>query len=106
MQVIVAVPEALDTAAASAASLTREICGVGLLERTLLTAQRAGASEVVLVWPASMPIELAVRVLRSRRIQKKNNVRLLLVERFDPDQPVTWVALQPELQDRFVWLRT
>jgi len=104
MQVVVAVPAAIDTAAASVAGLTREICGVGLLERTLLTAQRAGASEVVLVWPTGMPIEAALNVLNSRRIQKKNNVRLLLVESFDPDQPRTWVALQGELEDRFVWL--
>src|SRR5258708_3919872 len=53
MQIVVA-PEATSVAARSDARLTREICGVGLLERTLVTAQRAGASEVLLVWPQSL----------------------------------------------------
>jgi phosphatidylglycerophosphate synthase len=104
MQIVVVVPEAMDTAAASAASVTRKICGIGLLQRTLLTAQRAGASEILLLWPMSMPIDLAVTALGNRGIQKKTNVRVLLVRSFDPDQAASWMALRKELQERFVWL--
>ena len=104
MQVVIVAPEASAVDMEATARLTRAICGIGLLERTILTAQRAGATEVLLVWPMSMPIELAVAVMRSPRVQKKNNLRLLAVDRFDPDQCGSWLALQSELEGRFVWL--
>ena len=66
MQIVVVAPEATSVAARPDARLTREVCGVGLLERTLVTAQRAGASEVLLVWPQSLPLELAESSLQSR----------------------------------------
>lgn len=103
MQIIVVAPEATAVTVTSNARPTSEICGISLLERTLLTAQRAGASEVLLVWPESMPTDVAETVLQSRRIQKKDNVRLV-VKSFDPNQPSSWSALQNQLEDRFVWL--
>jgi hypothetical protein len=84
MQIVVLAPEATSVPARSEAKLTREICGVGLLERTLLTAQRTGASEVLLVWPQSLPLELAEGTLQSRLLKKKDNVRLVQVEHLIP----------------------
>jgi phosphatidylglycerophosphate synthase len=104
MQIVVVAPEATSVAARSNATLTREICGVGLLERTLVTAQRAGASEVLLVWPQSLSLELAERTLQSRLLKKKDNVRLVQVERFDPNACSSWTNLQGQLEDQFIWL--
>jgi phosphatidylglycerophosphate synthase len=104
MQVVIVAPEASAVDMEPNARLTRQVCGIGLLERTILTAQRAGATEVLLVWPMSLPIELAVIVMQSSRVQKNNNLRLLAVDRFDPDQARSWPALQSELESRFVWL--
>ena len=104
MQIVVVAPEATSVAARSNARLTREICGVGLLERTLVTAQRAGASEVVLVWPQSLPLELAEKTIHSRLLQKKDNVRLVQVEHFDPNAGSSWANLQGQLEDQFIWL--
>jgi phosphatidylglycerophosphate synthase len=104
MQVVVVAPEATSVAARSDARLTREICGVGLLERTLVTAQRAGASQVLLVWPQSLPLELAEGTLQSRLLKKKNNVRLVQVKHFDPNAYSSWMNLQGQLEDQFIWL--
>lgn len=104
MQVVVAVPEPTSSLAGLMTRLTREICGIGLLERTLLTAKRAGAREVLLLWPKSLPVELAETFLCSPRLLKKNNVRLQQVESFDPDQPSSWIAVRGQLDERFIWL--
>jgi phosphatidylglycerophosphate synthase len=104
MQIVVVAPEATSVAARSKARLTREICGVGVLERTLVTSQRAGASEVLLVWPQSLPLEVAEGTLQSRLLKKKDNVRLVQVEHFDPNACSSWTKLQSQLEDQFIWL--
>ena len=104
MQIVVVAPEPTSVAARSDARLNREICGVGLLERTLVTAQRAGASEVVLVWPQSLPLELANGTLQSRLLEKKDNFRLVQVGYFDPNDHSSWANLQDQLEDHFIWL--
>ena len=104
MQIVIVAPEATLVAARSNAELTRDICGVGLLERTLVTAQRAGASEVLLVWPQSLPLSLAAGTLQSPLVKKKDNVRLVQVERFDPNAHSSWMNLQGRLEDQFIWL--
>lgn len=104
MQVVIEVPEEIAVAASSDSRLTRKICGIGLLERTLLTAQRAGATEVLLLWPQRVPTDPAETVLRSPRLLKKNNVRLVRIEKFDPGQPEGWIALENQLDDLFIWL--
>ena len=104
MQIVVVAPEPTSVAARCDARLTREICGVGLLERTLVTAQRAGASEVLLVWPQSLPLELAERTLQSPLLKNKDKVRLVQVGHFDPRHQSSWTNLQDQLEDQFIWL--
>ena len=104
MQIVVVAPEATSCTERSNARLTREICGVGLLERTLATAQRAGANEILLIWPQSLPAELAETFLRSPLLKKNVNVRLVRVKNFDPNAVSSWVNLQNQLEERFIWL--
>jgi phosphatidylglycerophosphate synthase len=104
MQVVVVVPEPTAGAYGSKARFTREVCGVGLLVRTLATAQRAGAGEVLLIWPQSMPIEEAQSFLQSPLLRKKGNVRLVQAETFDPNAQSSWVDLEDQLEDQFVWV--
>jgi phosphatidylglycerophosphate synthase len=104
MQIIVVAPEAASVAANLNATLTREICGVGLLERTLATAQRVGASEILLVWPGPPTLELANTILQSSLLNKKDSVRLVRVEHFDPNTHSSWTNLQSQLEEQFIWL--
>src|SRR5262249_15815295 len=78
--------------------------GIGLLERTLVTAQRAGADDVLLIWPESIPVEIEQAFLASPLLRKKGGVRLVQVSNFDPNAQSSWINLQNELQERFVWL--
>jgi hypothetical protein len=103
VQIVVVLPEAT-YAHHSYASLTRLICGVPLQVRTLATAQRAGADEVVVVAPESMPLNLAEAFLEYPVVRKRGNVRLMQLKGFNPDECSSWIALQNQLDDRFVWL--
>ncbi|HXZ79191.1 MAG TPA: CDP-alcohol phosphatidyltransferase family protein [Terriglobales bacterium] len=102
MQVVVVVPETTSTA--DRAKLTRRICGVGLLARSLATAQRAGARDVLLIWPQSMLVQMAETVLGSSQLRKNGKVRLVPIKDFDPNSLSSWASLQDLLEDRFVWL--
>src|SRR5215813_14692155 len=99
MQVVVVVPENT-----SPASLAQKICGVGLLERTLATAERAGAEEILLIWPYSVPIEESAPFLCSPVLRKKSKIRVLQVRSFEPSARSHWAILQDLVQDRFIWL--
>jgi phosphatidylglycerophosphate synthase len=70
----------------------------------LVTAQRAAASEVLLVWPQSLSLELAEGTLQSRFLKKKDNVRLVQVEHFDPNACSSWTNFQSQLEEQFIWL--
>jgi phosphatidylglycerophosphate synthase len=70
----------------------------------LATAQRAGADDILLVWPQSMPVELSEIFLSSRRLRKTGTVRLVQVRAFDPNAHSSWLNLKNELEERFVWL--
>jgi phosphatidylglycerophosphate synthase len=70
----------------------------------LATAQRAEASEVFVISPQDMPVELAEAFLQSPLLRKKGNVRLVQAENFDPNARSSWTSLQNQLEDQFIWL--
>jgi len=105
MQFVVAVPEfaALVSYRSAAEMLMRPVCGVPLLIRTLVTAARAGAGKILLVWPEGAPEELAKKCMESDLVQK-TNVKLIRVKSFDPGAASSWSSIQDDLESRFVWL--
>jgi phosphatidylglycerophosphate synthase len=103
VQVVVVVPEPA-SAVDYPQQLTRNICGVGLLARTLATAQRAGANEVLLIWPQSVPVEIAETILQSPQIRQQGRIGLVLTNGFDPEAASSWANVQLHLEDRFIWL--
>jgi phosphatidylglycerophosphate synthase len=104
MQFVIALPAPAFAADRSYASLARLTCGVPLLVRTLATAQRAGADDVLVIAPESMPRSLAEALIEYPLLKKSSNIRLLQVNGFDPDQLSSWIAVQDQLEDRFIWL--
>src|SRR5262245_14214506 len=104
MQVVIVVPEPGSAFDRPGGRLARKICGVDLLARTLATAQRAGAKDVLLVWPQRMTTLLAEAYLQVPRLRKKGTVRLVQATTFDAKEPSSWKNLQAYLDDRFVWL--
>jgi phosphatidylglycerophosphate synthase len=103
MQFVVVVPE-LRSSAVSATMLTRKVCGIGLLERTLVTAQRAGASDILLIWPQCAPAHLADAAVRSPLSRTKGIVRVLNVTHFDAKSHLSWASIQEHLDERYIWL--
>src|SRR5262249_30300380 len=106
MQFVVAVPEfAASVSYRSAVEMLMcPVCGVPLLIRTLVTAARAGADEILFVWPEGAPEVLAKKCMESDLVHRKANVKVIRVKSFDPGTASSWASIQDELESRFVWL--
>ena len=104
MQAVIVIPEPTCCSERLSERISRTICGVGSLERTVVTAQRAGATDVLLIWPQSMPLKRIKSLFGSPLLRKTGKIRLLPVNGFDPNECSTWTSLQEHLEDRFIWL--
>jgi len=84
--------------------LSREICGVPLLVRTIATAQRAGVREFLIV-SSDTVLETFVRSsLYCPPLKSGCNFQFLSVNGFDPEVQSSWLSILPELPDRFLWI--
>ena len=83
--------------------LMRPIAGVPLLIRTVLTAVRAGASEVLLVVPTAIS-ELSLQKFLERISQRGIRIEAIQISDFDPQRYTSWIALKGHLKDEFLWL--
>ena len=83
--------------------LMRPIAGVPLLIRTVLTAVRAGASEVLLVVPTAIS-ELSLQKFLERISQRGIRIEAIQTSDFDPQRYTSWIALKGHLKDEFLWL--
>jgi len=106
MQFVVVVPEFATVADCytDAKVLMRPVCGVPLLLRTLATAVRAGADDVLLVWPENAPTELADIYMQPPLLRGPGTVRLLRVKNFDPRARSSWVSVLDGFDTQFMWL--
>jgi phosphatidylglycerophosphate synthase len=106
MQAVIAVPETSATMCSREITelMVRPICGVPLLTRTMLTAARAGVSEILLVCPQDLPDELLRRATRRPSIERGLCVQVIRRNGFDPRSAASWALLEPRLLDRFLWL--
>jgi phosphatidylglycerophosphate synthase len=106
MQVVIAIPESSSSISYSSAAdlLMWPVCGVPLLKRTVAMAARSRADEVLIVWPQSVAVELAVECMSSDLLREQVNVRLIRVKSFDPLVGSSWTTILDQLEDRFIWL--
>jgi phosphatidylglycerophosphate synthase len=82
--------------------LMQPIAGVPLLMRTLLTARRAGATDVLLLVPSAMNPSLQEIV---ERISERGvPIELFPVNDFDPQAYSSRITLTRHLKDEFLWL--
>jgi phosphatidylglycerophosphate synthase len=105
MQAVIAIPELAGLVSEQQATkiLMRPIAGVPLLMRTVLTASRAGASDVLLVVPAAMSGRLLQKLLE--RFSKRGvRIELIQISEFDPLGRSSWIILRRHLKAEFVWL--
>jgi len=105
MQAVISIPELASLVSEQQATdlLMRPVAGVPLLIRTVLTAARAGASDVLLVVPAAMSGRLPQKLLETIS-QQELRVELIQISEFDPQGHSSWVILKQHLKDEFLWL--
>lgn len=105
MTAVIAIPELTGFVSEQQATemLLRPVAGVPLLTRTALTAVRAGASQVLLICPATLSERLLQRFV-AELTQRAVQVTALRVDKFNPRPWSGWVILKPYLEKHFVWL--
>jgi phosphatidylglycerophosphate synthase len=104
MQAILSIPESRDGRDAAEQLLFREIGGVPLLIRAIATASRAGADEVLLIFPGFIPCEIVKRVRENKILSAGTLIECLSVSGFDPASASGWQQISTRLQDEFFWI--
>lgn len=79
------------------------IAGIPLLLRTLITAARAGAEDILLICPPDFS-EGALQNLLQRAIPYRVHVQAIRLNGFDPCSMSSWAQLAPRLNEQFLWL--
>lgn len=110
MQTVVAIPEITSLvcnkkAFSKKASelLMTPVARVPLLLRTLITAARAGADDILLICPAALSKWL-VRNFLETALQYGVCASVIQLDEFDPGSASCWAKLAPHLNHDFLWL--
>jgi phosphatidylglycerophosphate synthase len=105
MKAVISIPEfgGLLSEQQATDMLMRPIAGIPLLLRTVLTAARAGATDVLLVVPAAMSDRFQHKLVEGES-QRGVRIELLQVGKFHPDAWSSWIILGRHLQEEFLWL--
>jgi phosphatidylglycerophosphate synthase len=105
MKMVISIPElgGLLNERQATQMLMRPVAGVPLLMRTVLTAARAGASDVLLVVPAPMS-DPFLQKLVEKISQRGVRIELIQISDFDPQAYSSWIILKRDLNDEFLWL--
>ena len=105
MQAVVAIPEITSLVCGKKASelIMLPVAGVPLLIRTLVTAARAGADDILLICPAALSDQL-LRLFMQSSAKYRIPVRAIQLNEFDPRAISSWAKLAPHLKEQFLWL--
>ena len=104
MQAILTIPEFSGGPDAREQLLFREVSGVPLLIRAIATANRAGAGEVLLIFPGCIPSEIVERVRENKILSAGPVVECISVSGFDPASASEWRQISSRLQEEFFWI--
>ena len=105
MQAVIAIPLLDATIGRMKAGelLSRKIAGVPLLERVILTATRAGATEIVLVC-REVQGQVLPKKLRREVAASGRPLKVILLSEFDLHDSSHWTELETHLDDQFLWI--
>lgn len=105
MQLVIAIPGSATLQSPGAAeSLLRPVCGLPLLTRVLATAVRAGADNVLLIWPQTVPSWIRTKALSSHLLRSVLVSTMSLTEDFNPAEESSWEAIERCLAPEFLWI--
>jgi len=103
MQAVIALPVCRETADADEL-LFHEICGIPLLVRTIATATRAGADEVLLIYPREFPSGIATKLRENKLLSTSARLDFVAVPDFDPSSTSRWGQAVGHLSGEFLWV--
>ena len=104
MQTIVTIPDFRGRHDAAEQMLFHDVGGVPLLIRAIATASRAGADEVLLIFPDFIPCEIVKRIRENKIFSAVPLVKCISVGDFDPAAASAWQQISSQLQDEFFWI--
>jgi len=80
-----------------------EVAGVPLLRRTVLTAIRAGITDILLICRDAPGRASALELLREAFVNG-SRLRVTQVSNFEPDDSANWAKLEPKVDSHFFWI--
>jgi phosphatidylglycerophosphate synthase len=105
MQAVIAIPSFNTVVGKQKAAelLTRNVAGVPLLRRIVLTASRAGATDILVVCREAMGHALWQN-LRQEVTPSGIRIRAIQFNKFDPRDSSSWAKLETYIGDQFLWI--
>ena len=105
MQAVIAIPAftARIDKQRAAELLMHPVAGVPLLKRIVLTANRARATEIVLICPEYLNQAL-LKNFSEEVFQYGSRISVIQLENFDPRDSSNWARLDAYLNDQFLWI--
>lgn len=105
MQAVIAIPDVFALVRKEKATelLLRPIAGVPIVIRTVLTAARAGANDIRLIYPAALGEQIMQQLVASIA-QFGIHISVVLSADFNPSASSGWQALRPHLHQEFLWV--
>lgn len=106
MQFVLALPapDEIEVAGGNEQSLCRKVCGIPLLTRVLVAAQRGGCTSVLLLRPKNLRESGLQTCLDSALLSSLPLHTLTLETTFDPANALDWRQITEHLDSKFVWL--
>jgi len=105
MQAVTAIPaftNAIDNQKA-AEVLTLPVAGVNLLKRVILTATRAGATDLILICPETLD-QVMLQKLSEDVSSRDSRLRVIQFNRFNPLDASSWAKVEADLDSQFLWI--
>jgi phosphatidylglycerophosphate synthase len=105
MQAVIAIPAftALIGKQKATELWMRPVAGVPLLKRIVLTASRAGASDILLICPETLGHALP-QGFSQEVFRYGSRIRVIRFDRFNRRDPSSWMKLKAHLNDHFFWI--
>jgi hypothetical protein len=105
MQAVIAVPAFTTVIGKQKTTelLMRPVAGVPLLKRIILTASRAGANDILLIWPAAPGHTLSQKFSQTV-FEYGSRIGVIQFNKFDPYDASSWVKLEAHLNHQFLWI--
>jgi phosphatidylglycerophosphate synthase len=105
MQAVIAIPSFNTSSGKQNAAklLMRHVAGVPLLNRVILTAGRAGATDILLICPAAVRHALPEDFWQEV-FQYGGRIRVIQVDGFTPRDSSSWAKLGADVNGDFLWI--